>query len=58
MALMRPSTRLGLILFLLTGSMFYVTLIAVDESLARTVGIGYIGFVLTIFVANELWRKP
>ena len=53
---MKPRTRLSLILFVLAGSVFYTALIAFDEELARTVGVGYIGIVLTIFVANELWR--
>jgi hypothetical protein len=54
---MRPRTRLGWIGVLLIGSMGYTMLIAIDPELARTVGVGYIAIVLTIFVANELWRK-
>lgn len=55
---MSARTRLSLIAFLLLGTIFYGSLVAFDPSLARTVGVGYIAVVLTIFVANELWRKP
>lgn len=55
---MTRKARLSLILFVLVGSLFYSLLIGLDPELARTVGVGYIGVVLTIFVGNELWRKP
>lgn len=51
-------TRLSLIGLLIIGSAIYAALIAKDPEIARSIMVGYIGVVLTIFVANELWKKP
>lgn len=58
MDLMTRQTRLSLIAFVVVASALYATLVANDRELAETVMLGYIGIVLSIFVANELWRKP
>jgi len=55
---MTRRTRLSLIGLLIIWSAVYATLVAKDPDLARTIMVGYIGGVLTIFVANELWKKP
>lgn len=55
---MQPKTRLSLIGLLILGSMVYTALIAIDEEFARTVMLGYIGLILTIFLTVEVWRKP
>lgn len=55
---MTRRTRLSLIGLLIVWSAVYAALVAKDPELARTIVVGYIGGVLTIFVANELWKKP
>lgn len=55
---MRPNTRLSWLVVLILGSAVYTALIVMDPEIARTIMVGYIGAVLTIFVANELWKKP
>lgn len=55
---MSRQTRLSFIALVIVGSAVYAALVAKSPELARTIMLGYIGLVLTIFVANELWRKP
>jgi hypothetical protein len=55
---MTRQTRLSLIAFVVVASAVYAALVAKSPEIARTIMLGYIGIVLTIFVANELWRKP
>lgn len=55
---MTRRTRLSWILILIIGSAVYGLLVARDPETARTIMLGYIGLVLTIFVSNELWKKP
>lgn len=58
MGQMQPRTRLKWIALLIFGSALYAALIAIDEEFARTVMLGYIGLILTIFLTVEVWRKP
>lgn len=55
---MTRRTRLSLIGLLIIGSAVYAALVVKDPEYARTIMVGYIGVVLTIFVANELWKRP
>jgi len=55
---MTRRTRLSLIGLLIVWSAVYAALVSQDPELARTIMVGYIGVVLTIFVANELWKRP
>lgn len=54
---MRANARLAGSLIVILGSAIYGVLVAYNPELARTIMVGYIGLVLTIFVVNELWRN-
>lgn len=58
MGQMARKTRLSLIGLLIVVSAVYAALVSKDPDLARTIMVGYIGMVLTIFVVNEMWKKP
>lgn len=55
---MRPKTRLLLCAIVIVGSAGYALLITKNSELARTIMLGYIGLVLSVFVVNQVWRKP
>lgn len=55
---MTRKTRLSLVFALIVISAVYAALASKSPELGRTVMLGYIGLVLTIFVANELWKRP
>lgn len=55
---MRPKTRLWLCALVIMASAGYALLISKNSELARTIMLGYIGLVLTVFVVNQVWRKP
>ncbi len=55
---MKPSTRLFWVAMIIIGSALYAMLIAWNRPLTTTLTVGYIAVILTIFVTNELWKKP
>lgn len=54
---MKPGTRLAWVFGIIVASALYAVLVAKDSDLADNVAIYYVALVLTIFVANQLWRK-
>lgn len=55
---MRPSTRLFWVIVIIIGSALYAMLISYNRPLTTTLTVAYIAVVLTIFVFNEVWKKP
>lgn len=55
---MKPSTRLFWVAVIIIGSSLYALLISWNRPLTTTLTVAYIAVILTIFVANELWKKP
>jgi hypothetical protein len=55
---MRPKTRLGWIAVSIVATFVYAVLVAQDPGTASALMLGYVGLLLTIFVANEIWKKP
>jgi 1,4-dihydroxy-2-naphthoate octaprenyltransferase len=53
----KPKTRFTWALLLVVGSIMYGCIVAYDEELARTLMLGYIGLLLTIFVCVEVWKR-
>lgn len=58
MAIVTPKVRLSLIWFLIVGSAIYAILVVKNPDFARTIMVGYIGVILTVFIANELFKRP
>lgn len=58
MTRMTRATRLSFAIFLIIGSAGFAALVSKDPELARTIAVGYIAVVLTIFVVDEIWKKP
>lgn len=54
---MRPSVRLAWCAVMIVGSALYGILVASDPRIASAVALGYVAVLLTIFVANEIWKK-
>lgn len=54
---MRPRVRLLLCGILIIFSAVYAALINLSPELARTVALGYIGVILTIYLFMIIWRK-
>lgn len=54
---MRPSVRLMWCAVMIVGSALYGILVAADPRIASAVALGYVAVLLTIFVANEIWKK-
>lgn len=54
---MLPNTRLILCLVIVIGSGLYALLVKQDPDLASAVMLGYVGILLTIFIATEVWKK-
>jgi pilus assembly protein TadC len=54
---MLPSTRLLLCVVMVIGSALYAVLVSQDPDVASAVMLGYVGLLLTIFVATEVWKK-
>lgn len=55
---MRPSTRLFWVAVIIIGSALYALLITYNRPLTTTLTVAYIAVILTIFVFNEVWKKP
>lgn len=55
---MKPSTRLFWVAVIIVGSALYAMLITWNRPLTTTLTVAYIAVILTIFVANEVWKKP
>jgi pilus assembly protein TadC len=54
---MLPNTRLILCAVIIIGSGLYALLVARDPDVASALMLGYVGVLLTIFVATEVWKK-
>jgi hypothetical protein len=54
---MLASTRLILCLVIIVGSSLYAILVSQDPEIASAIMLGYVGLLLTIFVATEVWKK-
>lgn len=54
---MKPKTRLILCLVVIVGSALYGVLVSRDPDVASAVMLGYVGVMLTIVVAIEVWKK-
>lgn len=54
---MQPSTRLILCAVIVVGSGLYALLVSKDPDVASALMLGYVGVLLTIFVATEVWKK-
>lgn len=54
---MLPNTRLLLCVVMIIGSVCYAILVNRDPDVASAVMLGYVGLLLTIFVATEVWKK-
>lgn len=52
-----PKIRFSLIGITIVGSMGYALLVAYDPEFARTIMLGYIGLILTLFLVVEAWRR-
>lgn len=55
---MKASTRLFWVAVTIIGSAAYAMLVTWNRPLTTTLTVAYIAVILTIFVANELWKKP
>lgn len=55
---MRPNTRLFWVAVTIVGSAVYAMLVSWNRPLTTTLTVAYIAVILTIFVANEVWKKP
>jgi hypothetical protein len=55
---MKPSTRLFWVAVIIIGSALYTLLITWNRPLTTTLTVAYIAVILTIFVFNEVWKKP
>lgn len=55
---MTPSTRLFWVAVTIIGSSIYALMVSWNRPLITTLTVAYIAVILTIFVANELWKKP
>jgi hypothetical protein len=55
---MRPKTRLGWIAVSIVATVVYAVIVAEDPGTASALMLGYVGLLLTIFIVNELWKKP
>lgn len=54
---MQPSTRLILCIVIIIGSALYALVVAQSPDVASALMLGYVGILLTIFVATEVWKK-
>lgn len=54
---MKPETRLALCIVIVLGSSAYAVLVAYDTSVASAVALGYVGLLLTVFVAIYIGKK-
>lgn len=54
---MLPKTRLVLCVVIIVGSALYALLVSRDPDVASALMLGYVGVLLTIFVATEVWKK-
>lgn len=54
---MKPRTRLSWAVVLVVASIAYAVLVAADSDVAQALMLGYVGLLLTIFVANEVWKS-
>lgn len=57
MPLVKPKTRLRWSITMVLSSIVYGVFIIIDADLASAVMLGYVGFLLTIFVMNEIWKN-
>lgn len=55
---MKPSTRLFWVAVIIVGSAMYAVFVSWDRQATIVVTLGYIAIVLTLFVINEVWKKP
>ena len=53
---MKAKPRLALAGLMIVVSAFYGALILADDGIAAAFALGYVSFLLTVFVANEVWR--
>lgn len=54
---MKASVRLALCLVMIIGSALYGLLINYDPTIAEAVALGYVAFLLTVFVAVNMWKS-
>jgi len=52
-----PKFQLSLIGITILGSVIYGFLVAYSPEFARTIMLGYIGLILTVFLVIEGWRR-
>jgi hypothetical protein len=55
---MKPNTRLFWVAVIIVGSAVYAMLVSWNRELTTTLTVAYIAVILTIFVFNEVWKKP
>lgn len=55
---MKAKTRLILCFVVIVGSALYGVLVGKDPDVASALMLGYVGVLLTIVVAIEVWKKP
>lgn len=54
---MLPNTRLILCIVVIVGSALYALLVSQDPEVASALMLGYVGIMLTILVAINVWKK-
>lgn len=54
---MLPNTRLILCAVIIVGSLLYGVLVAQEPNTASALMLGYVGILLTLFVATQVWKK-
>lgn len=55
---MTPTSRLKVVVGLLTLSTIYALLVGWNIELARAIAVGYCGLMLTALVLISCWKKP
>lgn len=57
MTRMPQKIRLSLIMLTMLGSVIYATLVICSAEFANTITAGYVGFLLSVFLVIETWKK-
>lgn len=54
---MRPNGRIFWAMVMIIGSSIYGVIISLNERVASSIMLGYIGILLTIFILCQVWRR-